>query len=166
MFIYVCQNIIRSLFLIFHQVIMHFWFNFHLFSFFKIAVAKTIRLPTSLSKDSSMRNDISLSALFWLILSKADTKVLKQQLFNEFWKYLRIRASLWNLNYSTHFSFPIGTWNILNLFISCVLSWLWKSFFIEIRLTCAKIYLNPIIVKIKKCCDLAYWPWKLNLGWD
>ena len=99
--------------------------------FFKISFEKSIQLPTSLFKDSSMRIDISFSALLWLILAKSDAKLLKQQLFNDFWRYLRIGASIWNLNDFTHFEFPIGTWNILNVLLSCVSSWLWKVSYIN-----------------------------------
>ena len=31
-----------------------------------------------------MRNDPAFAALLWLILAKADAKLLKQQLFNDF----------------------------------------------------------------------------------
>ena len=55
-----------------------------LFSFFRIEFARSIRLPTLLFKDYSMRNDIALVSLIFLILTKADTKLLKQQLFNDF----------------------------------------------------------------------------------
>ena len=130
MFTHVFQNIIRSLLFIFYQAVMHFWFNFHFFSFFKIAFAKSIQLPTSLSKDYFFLNDIAFSALLWFILAKADAKPPKQQIFNDFLQYLRIGASFWNLNDSTHFAFPIGTWKNLNVLISCLSLWLRKSFFI------------------------------------
>ena len=63
-----------------------------------------------------MRNDIAWIALLWLILAKADSKLLKHQLLNDFWQYLIIGASFWNLNNYTHFVFPIGNWKHLNFF--------------------------------------------------
>ena len=112
MFNYSFHNMIISLQFIFPEAIINGWFTFNFVSVFKIALSRSIRLPTSLSKDSYMRNGISLADLLWLILAKAGAKLLKKHLFNDFWQYLRIGASFWNLNDSTHFSFPIWTWII------------------------------------------------------
>ena len=43
-----------------------------------------MQFPTSLYKDYFMRNDVALSALLWFVLAKDDSKLLKQQLFNDF----------------------------------------------------------------------------------
>ena len=112
MFTYVYHNIIRALLFIFPQALIHSWFAFKLFSFFKIAFLKSIRSPTLIFKDSSMCNDIALEAFFCLVLAKYDAKLPKQQIFNDFRQQLNIGASLWNLKCSIHFEFPTGTWNI------------------------------------------------------
>ena len=106
-----------------------------------------------------MPNDIELAALICSITTKDESKLLKQHLLNDFWQYLSIGESLWNLIFSTHFEIPNGTWKILNVFVSCVLSWIWKVFLIEIRLMCAKIYFNPIKVNIKP----TLWSCRLTL---
>ena len=107
---------------------MHFWFTFHFFFVFQNRICKNNTINHFTLQGFLYKNDIELAALFWLILAKDDDKVLKQQLFNDLWQYLRIGASLKNLIDSTHFAFPIGTWKLLNLFVSCVFPWLWKSF--------------------------------------
>ena len=149
MFTYVCQNIIRDHLFISNQDIIHSWFAFKFFSFSKIEFEKSILLPILIIKDYSIRNDIALSDLVCLILTKDEYKLPKQHILNDLWLYLSIGASLWNLKISTHFEFPIGTWNIFNIFVSCAFSWLWKVFFIEIRLTYSRIYLNTIKSNIK-----------------
>ena len=111
-----------------------------------------------------MHNDISLVALICLILSKADSKLLKKQLVNDFWQYLSIGESLWNLKFSTHFEFPIGTWKNLNVFVSCVLSWLRKRVLYKSGsrvLTFTSIQSKS---RSNQRCDLADWPWNLNLA--
>ena len=125
---HVFQNIKRALLFIFLQNIIHSWFAFKLFLFFKIAFAKSIQLPTLLFKDSSMCNDIEWAALVCLILAKTEAELLKQQLFNDFWQYLIIGSSLWYLKNFTHFECTIGTSKNSNVFVSCVLSWLWNFF--------------------------------------
>ena len=77
MLTYACQNIITALIFIFTQAIIHSWFAFIFFSFFKIAFEKSIRLPTLLLEDYSICNDIALSEFVWLILANADSKLLK-----------------------------------------------------------------------------------------
>ena len=111
-----------------------------------------------------MRNNIALTALLWFILEKADAKLCKLQLFNKFWQYLRIGASFQNLNDSTHFSFPISTWNVLNLLLSCVSSWFWKSFLYEPGSRVLKFTSIQSKSISNHRCDLADWPWNLNLS--
>ena len=111
-----------------------------------------------------MRNYISLAALICLILTKADYKLLKQQLFNNFWKYLSIGELLWNLKFSTHFEFPIGTWNILNVSVSCVLSWLWEIFLYKSGSRVIKFTSIQSKSISNQRCYLSDWPWNLNLA--
>ena len=83
MFTYVCQNIKGDHFYIFsgYNTLL---VRPELFSFFKIAFEKSIQLPTSLYKDSSIRNGTSLEALVCSIIAKADAKLLKQKLLTDF----------------------------------------------------------------------------------
>ena len=111
-----------------------------------------------------MCNDIALSDFICLIITKADAKLLKQQLFNYLWQYLRIGSSLWNLNVSTHFSFPIRTWNLLNVFVSCVSSWIWKSFLYKPGSRVLKFISIQSKSRSNQRCDLADKPWNLNLA--
>ena len=63
---------------------MHLGSPLFIILFFKISFTKSIRLPTSLFKEYYMHIDIALAEALLLILSKADAKLLKQQLFKVF----------------------------------------------------------------------------------
>ena len=63
---------------------MHFRLALNFILVFKIAFAKSIQLPNLPFKDSSMSNDIALLALIFLILEKAEAKLLKQHISNDF----------------------------------------------------------------------------------
>ena len=102
--------------------------------------------------------------MLWFILANADTKLLKQQLSNEFWQYLRIGALFWNLNDSTYFAFPIGTWKNLNVLLSCVLSWVWKGFLYTSGSWVLKLTSIQYKSRSNQRCDIADWPWNLNLA--
>ena len=93
-FTYFCQNIKKAYLFKFARAIIHSWFIFIFFSFFKIALSKSIQLSTLFFKEYSICNDIALEALVCLILVKADAKLLEQQIFNNIWQYLSIGASL------------------------------------------------------------------------
>ena len=105
-----------------------------------------------------MHNDITLAALVYLILAKADYKIHKtaiQQLLKilEHWGItvkLKISHTFW-----------IPCWNFKGFKCICILFIVMnlKKFPIEIRLTCAKIYFNTIKVKIKP----TLWSCKLTL---
>ena len=82
MFTYVRKNIKRDHICIFPQAIIHFLFA--LSPPFKIEFAKSIQLPISIFNDSSILIAIALTSLVCLILPKADAKLLKKQLFNDF----------------------------------------------------------------------------------
>ena len=109
-----------------------------------------------------MLNDISLASFMCSILSKANAKLLKQQLFNEFWQYLSIGASLWNLKYSTQFEFPIRTWKNLDVFVPYVLSWIWEIFLYKSGSCLLKFTSIESNSRSNQRCDIAYWPWNLN----
>ena len=98
-----------------------------------ICKINVIPKPTWIVNDSSIWFDIALAYLIWLILSKSDAKLLKQQLFNVLWQYLGIGALMWNFISSTFLALPIGTTNILNVFLSYISSCLWKKFFNPIK---------------------------------
>ena len=110
-----------------------------------------------------MRIDIALLSLLWLILSKDDAKLINQQLLNYFWQYLRIGASIWNLNDSTHFAFPIVTWNLLNVLLSYVSSWLWKKILYKSGSRVLKFISIQYKSRSNHNCDLADCPWNLNV---
>ena len=128
MFTYVCQNIIRTHIFIFPQAVIHSRFAFKFVFVFQNGIFKINTITYFILQGLLYAQWYIIVSLVFSIKAKAGAKLLKQRLFNDFWQYLSIRASLWNLNFSTHFEFPIGTWNIWNVFVSCVSSWLWKSF--------------------------------------
>ena len=111
-----------------------------------------------------MCNDISLASLVCSVLAKDDAKLLKQQLFNYFWQYVSIGASLWSLNISTRFEFLIGTWNILNVFLYFLSSWIWKGFLWKLGPHVLKFSSIQSKLSSNQRYDLAYWPWNLNLA--
>ena len=127
MFTYVCPDFKTASLFIFPWDIIHSWFALNCFSFFKIAFAKSIRLPTSPFKYSFIRNDIKFSALVCSILAMDDAKPLKTAI-----QWLLTILEHWDnsakLKISTHFEFPIGTSDILNVFVSCISSCLWNVF--------------------------------------
>ena len=130
MFTYVCQNIIRALLFKFTQAIINSWLAFKFFFVFQNSICKINTINHFNLQGFFYTERYIIGSLSYFILEKADAKLLKQQLFNNFWQYLSIGESLWSLNCSTHFEFPIGTSNILNLFVSCVLSWIFLSLFL------------------------------------
>ena len=115
-----------------------------IFLFFKISFAKSIRLPHSLFKDSSMRSGIALAALKLLILAKSDSKLLKQQLFNVFLTILENWGVI--LKLKLFYTFFISNWNLkcFERIIVLRIVMALKYFLIEIRFTSAKIYFNPV----------------------
>ena len=128
MFTYVCQNIIRALIFIFTQAIIHFRFALKVFLVFQNSFC-TINTITHFTLQGLLYVQwYIICILYFFILTKAEAGLIKQQLFNDCLQYLSIGASLWHLNFSTPFEFPIWTENYLNLFVSCVSSHLRKQF--------------------------------------
>ena len=109
-----------------------------------------------------MPNYASLADFICLILKKADYKLLKQQLFNNFWQYFSIGASL--LNFFR--IFWISYWNLKEFKCICILCIVinLKKFLIEIRLTCANFTWIQSNSRSNHRCDLADLPWNLNFA--
>ena len=111
-----------------------------------------------------MRNDIAFVAWVCSILAKADAKLMKQQIFNDLWQPLRIMASFWNLNVSTYFESHIVNWKNLNIFVSCVPSWLWNIFLYKSGSRVIKFTSIQSNLILNQRCYLSYRPWNLNLA--
>ena len=98
------------------------------------------------------------------ILAKADAKLLKQQLFNDFWRNMRVGAFLWNTNAFTTLAFSIGTSNILYESFFCILSWLWKFCLYKSGSRVLKLTSIQSKSRSNQYLDLADWPW-FRLDW-
>ena len=158
MFIYVYFNIKRAHPFTFPQAIKHFSFAFNVCLVFQIIIYNINKITPSLLNDYSIRIDISLVAFVCLILAKADAKLLKQQLFNNFWQYLSIMHyyETWFFLHILNFRLDLQTFQCI--LILCFVMPL-KYFPIEIRFMCDKMFLNPIKVKSKPLlCS-----WRLTL---
>ena len=78
--------------------------------------------------DYSMLFTMAETALLSSIQWKADSKLLKQQLLDEFWWYCISGASGWNCTFWVIFELPIGTPNVWFFFVLSPLNLAWYRF--------------------------------------
>ena len=107
-------------------------FTFYFSSVFIISLVKWILFLNSLVYNvnySSVRFTRAETTLLFPIQWKADAKLLKQQLLDDFWWYFISGASGWNYTFLIIFALPIGTPHIRYVFLLSTLNLVWYSFY-------------------------------------
>ena len=158
MFTYVYQNIIRALLFIFTQAIIHFRFALKFFVFlnsiWKINTIIHFTLQGFLYKHQYIIGSLGLFNARKGWRWTTETTAIKQLLeILEHWGII-VKCIYFH-------TFWISDWNFKYfkcICIFCIVIPL-KYFPIEVRFTCAKIYLNPIKIKI----NLMLWSCRLTL---
>ena len=111
--------------------------------------------------DYSMRFPSSATSLFSPIQWKADSKLLKKQLLDDFWWYCISSASGRNCNVLVILELPIGTPNILYFCVLSPLNLAWYNLFIEIWLMCHEFSFNHSWSRSNQCFFLSDCTWNV-----